>query len=259
MDRTNFKSMGRFFLLAAIPLMGLSILVVSCMPEEDAELIGEAEKRLEDALNVSNEVVFDRVENMPSPPGGMESWSHYLSENLTYPAEAKKSGVEGTVYVTFTVAKDGEIIEPTILRGIGCGADEEAIRVIQAAPNWIPGEQQGQKVAVRMRIPIRFKLADDDMGETPNESSARKMDIVLLDENYILINGRRVKINELAKEISSRQGSGRIEHALITAVISARENIKMGQVSDVQEILRNHGIRRVKYLGQNAITPVLVF
>lgn len=259
MDRTNFKSMGGFFLPAAIALMGLSISIVSCMPEEDAELIGKAEKGLENAINVSNEEVFDVVENMPSPPGGMESWNHYLNENLTYPAEAKENGVEGTVYVTFTITKKGEIIEPTILRGIGCGADEEAIRVIQAAPNWIPGEQRGQKVNVKMRIPIKFQLTDNGLEETPNKSLGKKMDIILLDANHLLFNGRRMKINELAKEMPGKHGSEWIENDQTTAIISAREDIKMAQVSDVQEILRNHGIRKVKYLGHNAITPVLVF
>lgn len=229
------------------------------MPEEDTELIGEAENGLENDMNVFNEEVFDVVENMPRPSGGMEGWTHYLSENLTYPAEAKKKGVEGTVYVAFIITKEGEIIAPTILRGIGCGADEEAVRVVQAAPKWIPGEQMGQKVDVKMRVPIRFKLADGDLEETPNESSGKKMDIVLLDKNHILLNGKRMKTNELAKEISSKHGNERIESGLITTVISSRGNVKMAQLSDVQDILRNHGIRRVNYLGQNAITPVLVF
>ena len=259
MERKNFKSMRKLFLLAAIPLIGLSIAMVSCMSEDDTELIGEAEKGLENVLNVSNEEVFDVVENMPSPPGGMEGWSRYLSENLTYPAEAKRKGVEGTVYVAFTITKEGIIIEPTILRGIGCGADEEAVRIIQAAPNWIPGEQRGEKVNVKMHVPIKFKLADGGLEKSPNESSGRKIDILLLDENHIRLNGKQIKTNELAKEISSTHGDDRIENGLITAVISGRENIKMGQISDVQGVLRNHGIRKISYLGSNAITPVLVF
>jgi len=103
--------------------------------------------------------IFDVVETMPSPPGGMEGWNKYLSNNLKYPTQARRMGIEGTVYVVFVVNTDGSIQDVEILRGIGGGCDEEAMRVVAAAPKWEPGKQRGKPVRVKMRLPIRFKLS----------------------------------------------------------------------------------------------------
>ncbi|GAB2615986.1 energy transducer TonB [Belliella aquatica] len=104
------------------------------------------------------ETIFDVVENAPNPPGGMEGWNKYLSNNLKYPTQARRMGIEGTVYVVFVVNTDGSIQDVDVLRGIGGGCDEEALRVVKAAPKWEPGKQRGRPVRVRMRLPIRFKL-----------------------------------------------------------------------------------------------------
>ncbi len=103
--------------------------------------------------------IFDVVETMPTPPGGMEGWNKYLSNNLKYPTQARRMGIEGTVYVVFVVNTDGSIQDVGILRGIGGGCDEEAMRVVRNAPKWTPGKQRGRPVRVKMRLPIRFKLS----------------------------------------------------------------------------------------------------
>ena len=209
-------------------------------------------------VNYEEEEVFDLVETMPAPRGGVEDWTHYLSNNLRYPQTARDAGIEGTVYVAFTVDKDGEIVDPAILRGIGGGADEEAIRVIQGAPNWIPGEQRGQKVNVRMRVPIRFKLRYIDQEKTSKNNLllGERIDIILLDENHTLLNGKRVKINDLAKEISTSfemKNDKPLEDRQITALISANKDIRMGQVNDVQAVLKTLGIYKINYLGHDSM------
>jgi len=102
--------------------------------------------------------ILDFTEVMPEPIGGMESWGSYLQKNLRYPTQARRMGVEGTVYVSFIVNKDGSISGVEVLRGIGAGCDDEAIRVIENAARWKPGLQGSRPVAVRMRLPIRFRL-----------------------------------------------------------------------------------------------------
>lgn len=102
--------------------------------------------------------IFDAVENSPNPPGGMEAWNKYLGKNLKYPTQARRMGIEGTVYVVFVVNTDGTLQDVDVLRGIGGGCDEEAIRVVKNAPKWEPGKQRGRPVRVRMRLPIKFKL-----------------------------------------------------------------------------------------------------
>lgn len=67
-------------------------------------------------------------------------------------------GIEGTVIVVFLVNTDGSIQDVEVLRGIGGGCDEEAVKVVQNAPKWEPGKQRGRPVRTRMRLPIRFRL-----------------------------------------------------------------------------------------------------
>jgi protein TonB len=123
----------------------------------DTEIIPEI--KIETAPVVETaDVVVDFSEVMPSPVGGMEAWNSFLSKNLKYPTQARRMGVEGTVYVSFVVNKLGQIEDVELVRGIGAGCDEEALRVIQEAENWIPGRNGSLPVKVKMRVPIRFRL-----------------------------------------------------------------------------------------------------
>jgi len=101
---------------------------------------------------------FTVVEEMPSFPGGEESRLKFLQENIQYPQVAKESGIQGTVYVSFIVDAKGKINEVKILRGIGGGCDEEAVRVIRMMPGWNPGKQAGKSVKVQFTMPIKFTL-----------------------------------------------------------------------------------------------------
>jgi protein TonB len=102
--------------------------------------------------------IFDVVETQPNPPGGMAGWNQYLAKNLKYPTQARRMGIEGTVIVVFVINVDGSIQDVEVLRGIGGGCDEEAVKVVSEAPKWEPGKQRGRAVRTRMRLPIRFKL-----------------------------------------------------------------------------------------------------
>jgi TonB family protein len=102
--------------------------------------------------------IFMAVEQMPEFPGGEEALYKFLTENITYPQSAKESGVQGRVYVTFVVEPDGTISDLRVLKGIGGGCDEEAIRVVKAMPEWIPGKQRGKPVRVQYNLPVKFSL-----------------------------------------------------------------------------------------------------
>jgi protein TonB len=105
------------------------------------------------------EEIFSIVEDQPTPQGGIEAFYKYVGKNINYPAQARRMGVEGKVYVQFVVDKDGSLNEVQAIKGIGAGCDEEAVRVVKAAPKWKPGKQRGRAVKVRMVIPITFKLS----------------------------------------------------------------------------------------------------
>jgi protein TonB len=100
--------------------------------------------------------IFTIVEEAAAPIGGINSFYQYLKDNVRYPAVARRTGVEGKVLVQFVVGKDGSISEVKVLRGIGAGCDEEAVRVMQKAPNWTPGKQRGKPVRQRCIVPIVF-------------------------------------------------------------------------------------------------------
>jgi len=98
------------------------------------------------------------VEVLPEFPGGMAAWSKFLSKNLRYPSIAQENGVIGRVTVSFVVERNGEMSTIKVLRGIGAGCDEEAIRVIKKSPIWKPGMQNGKAVRVSYVIPIVFQM-----------------------------------------------------------------------------------------------------
>jgi periplasmic protein TonB len=105
-----------------------------------------------------SEEIFTIVEDQPTPKGGMQAFYAYVQKNMKYPAQARRMGIEGKVFVQFVVDKDGTINDVKAVKGIGAGCDEEAVRVLRQAPRWNPGKQRGRAVKVRMILPITFKL-----------------------------------------------------------------------------------------------------
>ena len=101
---------------------------------------------------------FDVVEHMPEYPGGASALFQFLAKNVKYPAAAEKAGTQGRVVVTFVVEQDGSIVEPTVTRSVSPELDAEAVRVINAMPNWKPGTQNGKAVRVKYTVPINFAL-----------------------------------------------------------------------------------------------------
>lgn len=118
----------------------------------------------------SQEKIYDilNIEELPSFPGGIKGWSRYLQENLTYPDYARRNNITGRVIVSFVISQTGEISDVRLLRGIGGGADQEAVRVVRNSPKWTPGRQNGKFVRVAYTIPISFQLAPQTNEENRN-------------------------------------------------------------------------------------------
>jgi TonB family protein len=102
--------------------------------------------------------IFTVVESMPEFPGGDATRMKFLQENIRYPQLARENGIQGTVFVTFVVEVDGSLTDVRVLRGIGGGCNEEALRLVETMPNWIPGNQRGNPVRVQFNMPVRFTL-----------------------------------------------------------------------------------------------------
>lgn len=132
------------------------------MKRMPAKLANNATEESEIAESIEHEEIeseiFVIVERSPEFPGGETKKNKFLRENINYPMEAREAGLQGTVYITFVVERDGKISDIRLLRGIGAGCDEEALRVIRLMPKWNPGTQKGKPVRVQMNLPIVFSL-----------------------------------------------------------------------------------------------------
>ncbi|NVO21202.1 MAG: energy transducer TonB [Bacteroidetes bacterium] len=122
-------------------------------------------ERIQDTAK-NKDRVFALVQEMPVFPGGNDAMAAYFKGAVKYPEEAKKKGVQGPVYIIFIVEKDGSLSETKVLKGIGSGCDEEALRAVKSMPKWQPGKQNGNPVRVQLHIPVNFKL---DAPPAPNK------------------------------------------------------------------------------------------
>lgn len=98
------------------------------------------------------------VEHNPEFPGGMDAWAKYIQKNLRYPSMAQEEGIQGKVFLSFVVEKDGTITDVKVTRGIGYGCDDEAMRVIKKSPRWKAGMQNNLPVRVRYNMPINYTM-----------------------------------------------------------------------------------------------------
>jgi protein TonB len=102
--------------------------------------------------------VFFIVEDMPEFPGGDLALRKYIANAVKYPVIAQENGIQGKVYVTFVVGKDGTVNSAGIARGVDASLDKEALRVVNSLPKWKPGKQRGKPVNVSYTVPINFVL-----------------------------------------------------------------------------------------------------
>jgi TonB family protein len=175
MTKKENKKVSKFILLAFLSLVIITPFTISCSMDSnnsakpENEIIkpdmpvttAEPKKPTEALVDSSNQVkskLFLVVEEMPKFLGGEKAMYKYIAENIKYPEKAKKDGIEGRVFVSFIVEKDGSVSEVELLRGIGSGCDEAALDVIRNMPQWNPGKQHGQPVRVQYRMPVKFSL-----------------------------------------------------------------------------------------------------
>ena len=211
---SNRPFSGQIGLIAALLLVSLILLISRW--DSDSE---------------HNSAVYVFVEQSPELIGGLSG----LQAKVTYPEIARKANVEGRVIVQFIVDETGNVRNAEILRGAGAGLDEEATRVIMEEAKFIPGRQDGKPVAVRLSIPIVFKLRNEFESLSDQSQSPENQDVYeIVEESPRLIGGVRglqakVKYPEIARK-------AHVEGRVIVQLI-VDEN---GNVRDA-EILRGAG------------------
>lgn len=146
--------------------------------KESAELdeivvVGYSSNEKQDSEN--DKKVFDVVEVPPVFAGGEKAMFEYLSKNIRYPVEAQKQKIQGRVVVQFVVNDEGKVSNAKIVYSIDTYLDAEALRIINAMPDWTPGKQGGKNVSVRYVLPIQFKLQGNEKTESPAKSLSGKV------------------------------------------------------------------------------------
>ena len=123
----------------------------------NAEEVAKLENSSE-TTQVEMKEIFQVVEEMPEFPGGMGECLSFLNKNLKYPTICQENGVQGRVIVQFVITKEGDVVNPRVVRGVDPHLDAEALRVIKMMPKWKPGKQRGKDVNVHFTLPITFSL-----------------------------------------------------------------------------------------------------
>ena len=153
MKKTRSGRLSMLKALPVLPVVALLFMIFSC-----SNKAGEL-KSDNTSVTQKCEKTDTTIDNMPEFPGGQAAMTKFIIDNVKYPEAAKKSGVQGKVFITFTVTKTGKIDNISISQKVNDLLDAEAIRVISTMPNWIPGKNKGVTVDVKMTLPIAFKLA----------------------------------------------------------------------------------------------------
>ncbi len=126
--------------------------------QEEATNIEITPVKIDDEEEEDEQIIFQVVENDPEFPGGLEALMKYLKQNIKYPQLARENNITGRVFVTFVVEKDGSVTGVRVLRDIGGGCGQEAVRVVKSMPKWTPGKQRGKAVRVQYNLPVNFSL-----------------------------------------------------------------------------------------------------
>lgn len=106
----------------------------------------------------SKEEIFVAAEVMPSFPGGTTTLMNTIYKNLTYPQDARDNGIEGKVILRFVVTKEGNIVQPTIVKGLYPSIDKAVLDIVPKIPRFEPGKNAGKPVNVWYSIPVTFKI-----------------------------------------------------------------------------------------------------
>lgn len=142
---------------SALPLLFANLLLAQQPPAAPQPVLA-----MPPAPEPAAEQIYSVVEQMPEFPGGQEALYQYLRKSIRYPEAEREAGIEGKVYLSYVVEKDGTVRDIKVLRGVpgGPGLETESIRVVEAMPKWIPGMLNGKPVAVRMNLPVSFRLSE---------------------------------------------------------------------------------------------------
>lgn len=160
---------GKIISLKELEVKNFSSYTVVTEPDtigEETGYMGPGSE-VDPTATVNNEAMYEgklydlgSVEAAPEFPGGQKAFAKFLGSNIKYPVAARENSVQGKVYIGFIVEKDGSLSDLKIIKGIGSGCDEEALRVLKTSPAWQPGMAEGKPVRTSYTFPVTFQIAN---------------------------------------------------------------------------------------------------
>lgn len=198
------------------PQASAGALIINTKPDSTSyniilEALGMERQDISTQNQAKKEDYFVVVEEMPELIGGLEE----IQKNIRYPEEARKKGIEGRVYVQFVVTEEGEVDDAKIIRGIGAGADEEALRVVRQA-KFEPGYQRGKPVRVQYSLPIFFQLKDD-WQETSTSSKSKNREDGLTVYGYTSTEIQAPEVDYKKMKVEASRSGNMIEGKVVDA------------------------------------------
>jgi len=131
-------------------------------PPKEGKISKKKEKELKKQKRIypdtvfSDKPIFIIVEEMPEYTGGQEALTEFINNNVKYPENAQKKGIQGKVFVQFVIEIDGSVSNVKVAKGVNPELDKEAIRVVESMPKWKPGKQRGELVRVSYLVVVNF-------------------------------------------------------------------------------------------------------
>jgi TonB family protein len=149
LNNFNFKDMKSLRLVLLITILSLSIFIANSQVQNKPKVAPKTNKA---------DTVYKRLDVAPKFKGGTGALYKLINESIKYPEEAKTKGIEGKVVVKFIIDSKGKVSNASIFRGVNKLLDDEAVRVINLLPDWVPGQAGGKNVASYVQMPVHFKL-----------------------------------------------------------------------------------------------------
>ena len=151
--------MNRAFLILTFVLVAIIVKAQQSPPAKLKDPDGTTLIRIDQPMVGDSSKILSSVEQVPMPEGGIEGFSLYLRHNIRYPAKSIEEKKQGTVLLGFIVETDGSLTKIKVIKGVSPEIDQEAIRVLAAAPKWSPGIKDGKAVKVNFAVPIKFQFS----------------------------------------------------------------------------------------------------
>ena len=174
--------------------------IVVSLPEQHTEIMEQEVVQPKDTVKAEpDDVIFMVVEQMPKFPGGDQALFKYLSENVRYPVNAQKNGIQGRVICQFVIDREGKVTAVEVVRGVDRDLDLEALRVVKEMPAWEPGLQKGKAVRVKYALPINFRLNDNDKNKISEQDVAAFSTIPSEKQPLLVVDDKIVPMEDVLK------------------------------------------------------------